>query len=88
LRKASFFLGQFWSIYVSNKRVICNNNQKNDIKFMNILRKISGVSLLIISLLLILATISSSIKTITEAHKESGGERIGYILGDAYLLDC
>lgn len=60
---------------------ICNDTKKNNIKFMNILRKILGVSLLIISLLLILATISSSIETISEAHKESGGERIGYILG-------
>ncbi len=49
---------------------------------MNILRKFFGILLLLLSLMLIPATLSSLFNTIKETPKESGAEKIGYIFGN------
>jgi hydrogenase-4 membrane subunit HyfE len=52
---------------------------------MSILRKIFGIFLLILSVLLIPATLSSLINTITDIPKESGAEKTGYIFGCVFF---
>lgn len=52
---------------------------------MNILRKIFGIFLMILSLFLIIAIIGSTI-TNTDIPKESGAERTGYIIGRTLFI--